>query len=161
VSPLLTTLTVLGFAALLLLGLQWRFRSLGDRPLHAVLAAAGITLGLLLVLPGVLHTLAVTSVKMNAGKPYDLRFVWLLTTGLILLHAGLVPIGLSGWLRRGERWAIASSASAAVFLLAFLVILNPVAPQFGALIWLVGAWLVALLWALRRPAAAPRNELPA
>ena len=147
-----TTVVVLGAAAVVLFLLQWQFRRAGTRPRFALLAASGCTLGLLLILPGVLHTLAVTSVKLNAGKPYDLRFVWLLTTGLILVSTGLAPIALHAWIRRGEPWALAVTASAAAFLLAFMIILEPVAPQFGALLWLDGAWLVGLLWGLRQPA---------
>ena len=153
-SNVATTVVVLGLAAAVLFLLQWQFHRSGARRRYAMLAASGLTLGLLLVVPGLLHTLAVTSVKLNADKPYDLRFAWLLTTGLILVCTGLAPIALTAWIRRGEPWALAIAASAATFLLAFMVILNPVAPQFGALLWLDGAWLLGLLWGLRRPARA-------
>jgi hypothetical protein len=120
------------------------FRRRGAERFPAFLAASALALGLLMCIPGLLHTIAVIGTAVKNDKPYDLRFVWLLTTGIILMHAGVSNVVLSRWIRRAERWAVAASAGTTVLLLAFLAVLNPVSSQASLLV-VHGAYLVASL----------------
>lgn len=77
----LLTISVLAAWTLLLGFLYRRFSSAGTHRPSALLAALAIALGLLLVIPGLLHTIAVVASAVKNDKPYDLRLVWLITLG--------------------------------------------------------------------------------
>jgi hypothetical protein len=58
-----------------------------------VAVAAGIV-GLLMMLGGVGHLVAIVSVAISQHKPYDFRLVSLIATGGILLYPGLVNLAV-------------------------------------------------------------------
>jgi hypothetical protein len=136
-------LTVASYSACVALTyvLTWRFRRRGASTLPALLAAAALTFGLLVLVSGVLHTLAVINLKITNRAPYDLRFVFLLTTGLILIHVGLAQIVLSRWIVRGTRWPAGVSAAATLQLLAFIAVLSPVNSAASSLLIAFGAYV--------------------
>lgn len=127
------------------------FRRRGSSSLPALLAATAFALGLLVLVPGVLHTLAVIDLRIKRGNPYDLRFVFLVTTGLILIHVGAAHIVLSRWILRGARWAAGASAAATLLLMAFVAILSPVNSEGRSLLIAFGAYLALLIWQLANP----------
>lgn len=151
-SETLLTIGVLSLWVLVLGFLYRRFRRSGTEAPYALLAALAIALGLLLAVPGLLHTIAVAGGALKSHKPYDLRLVWLLTLGLMLLHTGLVNVVLSRWIRRAERWALGMAATVTALLLGFFLVLHPATDQ-AVLILINGGYLTLLLWQLRRPAA--------
>lgn len=119
---------------------------------QTLLALFAVMLGLLMFVPGLLHTIAVVGSKLKHHKPYDFRFVSLIATGLILSYVGTLNIGLSRWIRRGRTWAIAMSAVATFFLCVYLILLQPIKDVKLAII-LHGCYLCLLsLQGLRSPA---------
>ncbi len=124
----------------------------GKARLYTLLAVAAAILGLLMVVPGVLHTVAVIGSKLKHNKPYDFRFVSLIATGLILTYVGALNIALSRWIKRGRAWAIAMSAAATSFLCVYLILLQPIKNVRLAII-VHGCYLCLLfLQGLRSPA---------
>lgn len=140
-------------AVLLLLFLYRRFRRRAVERSYALLAAAAIVFGLLAAIPGLIHTIAVVGSTVKNDKPYNLRFAWLVTIGLILMQTGTVNVVLSRWVKSYHRWAVAMAAVSTGLLLVFLMALHPADSQ-GILIGLYGAYLVLLLAHLNRPAPA-------
>lgn len=138
------TVAVMAAWLIVLAVLYRRFRRQAVEPLHAGLAAAAFALGLLSAVPGLLHTVAVAGGAVNGHKPYDLRLAWLITIGLILIYTGIVNVLLTGRIKRQQRWALATSASATALLVAFLVVLHPASSQ-TLLIVLNGTYLGLLL----------------
>lgn len=115
------------------------------------LAIGTAVLALLMVIGGGGHSLAVTSVRLRAGMPYDFRFVGLLAIGWTLLFAGLTYFGLVRSIDVGHRWAFAWAAATGVGLSVFCVILMPLAAAREAaiptlvlnaafLVWLAMVW---------------------
>ena len=148
IIPLVVLLSVLGLP----IGfLSRRFRRSGADVPYALLAAMAAVLGVGLAIAGAFHDLAAVGVELWVGEPYDLRSVWLATIGLVLMYAGLVNAVLSRWIRRAERWALGTAATATSFLFVFLLVLHPAANQ-TLLILISGTYLGLLLWRLsRRP----------
>jgi hypothetical protein len=89
------------------------------------LAWAAVALGLLFGIAGILHTIAVISVALQQGKPYDFRMVSLLATGGILIYPALINIGVSRWIRLGQSWALAMSAVVTLPVLVYQALLVP------------------------------------
>ena len=122
--------------------------------------------GLLMVIGGTGHLVAVISLALAQDKPYDFRLVSLIATGGILIYPGLLSLGLSRWLGRGRDWAFAMCTFGTMALLIYLVLLlflkappdsaDPIAgvdptPRYSTMI--VGLYLGLLIavWAsLRR-----------
>lgn len=80
----------------------------------------------------------------------------------MLIHAGLVNLVLSRWIRRAERWAMGMAAIVTGLLQAFFIVLYPATDQ-AVLILMNGAYLILLLWQLRRsptvtPAPGPTSK---
>ena len=92
---------------------------------NSMLAWAAIVLALLTGIAGIFHTVAVISVAVKQGKPYDFRLVSLLTTGGILIYPGLINIGISRWIKQGHPWALAMSAVVTLPLLVYEALLVP------------------------------------
>ncbi|MGH7468857.1 MAG: hypothetical protein ACRENP_12945 [Longimicrobiales bacterium] len=149
----LLTIASLSLWVLMLGFLYRRFKKSGTEGSYALLAAIAITLGLLLAIPGLLHTMAVVGSALRNNKAYDLRLVWLITLGLLLMHAGLVNVVLSRWIRRAERWAVGMAAAVTALLLAFLLVLHPAADQ-TVLIIINGTYLTMLVWRVSHPSTA-------
>jgi galactitol-specific phosphotransferase system IIC component len=93
--------------------------------LCARLAWAGIALGVVVGIAGVLHTSAVISVALSQGKPYDFRLVALLATGGGLIYLSVINIGISRWIRLGHPWALMMSAVVVFPLMVYEALLFP------------------------------------
>ena len=124
------------------------FRRRGSSSMPALLAATAFSLGLLVLVPGVLHTLAVIDLKIRHRNPYDLRFVFLVTTGLILIHVGAAQLFLSRSILRGSRWATGASAATTLLLLVFVALLSPLNSDASSLLVVFGGYLALLMWHL-------------
>ena len=127
-----------------------RFAKRGAEAAYALLAAAALVVGLTFAVLGGLHAISVAPVLND--EPYDLRRVWLLTIGLILVHTGVVNSILYRRIRQAERGALVMAATVTTLLLAFLLVLHPARDQTVFLL-MSGGYLGLLLWRLR-PAAA-------
>ena len=92
---------------------------------HSSLAWAAVALGVVFGVAGVSHTIAVISVALRQGKPYDFRLVSLLATGGVLVYPGLINIGISRWIGHGHPWALAMSAVVTLPLLVYEGFLFP------------------------------------
>ena len=123
-------------------------RSTADR-LAALIGALAVSLGLLVAIPGMLHTAAVIGSAVAAERQYDVRFAWLITTGALLMYTGVINVWLATAMKRGDRSAMCISASATVALLLFLASLHPASDQ-TVLLLAHGAYLVLILWWLDR-----------
>ena len=133
---------------------------------NTLLATASLVVGLLMLYGGIGHTIAVIGSKIHGHKPYDYRFVSLLTNGGILTFAGAVDTGLSLWLARGREWAFAWSAATNAALLTYLAILavlpsaaaaaRPALILNGAyFVTLIGVWLATRRRTVRLTSAGP------
>ena len=123
-------------------------RSAVDR-LAAFIGALGLSLGLLIAIPGLLHTAFVIRGAVSAGKPYDVRFAWLITTGALLMYTGVMNVWLARRMNRGERSAMTASAAATIALLLFLAALHPASSQ-TVLLLTHGAYIALVLFWLKR-----------
>ena len=110
------------------------------------LAAGTAVLALLMVIGGGGHSIAVTSVRLRSGMPYDFRFVGLLTIGWTLLFAGITYFALVRWIAVGNRWAFAWAAVTSIGLLLFCLILMPLATAREAAIPTLSLNAVFLAW---------------
>ena len=91
------------------------------------LAIMAFIIGLLMIYGGGGHLIAVIASKVTQGKPYDFRFASLITNGAILLLAGLTHISVSRRIWQGSSAAIQASGVAAAAVMAYCIILLPVA----------------------------------
>jgi hypothetical protein len=117
----------------------------------ALLAWLARAVGLLAVVLAIGHLVPVVTRVVTGERPYDLHAVWLLWIGAILLLSGGANLGVSGGLRRSERWAWRVSGGASLLCAALTASLAPVFgnPLNLLLLGTHSAYLVA--WALQRP----------
>ena len=125
-----------------------RFEKRGAEARYALLAAAALVVGLTFAVLGGLHAISVAPIPALIDEPYDLRRVWLLTIGLILVHTGVVNVLLYRRIRRADRGALVMAATVTTLLLVFLLVLHPARDQTVFLL-MSGGYLALLLWRLR------------
>jgi hypothetical protein len=87
-----------------------------------IAAICAFTTGVLLLLGGSGHLLAVLEVRSD--QPFDFHFVSLLTTSGLLLFPGLVNLSVSYGIWRGQRWAFAASLLSTTALALYLALLH-------------------------------------
>jgi hypothetical protein len=143
------TLTAGVFALLLLVivVLSRRFRRAADQvPLvFKVAAAISVTLGVLTLITGVLHSAAVTALAL--GEPdwaplTILRF----TTGAMLMYSGAMSLGMGRAIRAGRQWAVRVSAATSALFCLYLMLLFPLPGTGGTVPPMLGLWSAYLLW---------------
>jgi hypothetical protein len=115
--------------------IAWLARSVG-------LLAVGLAIG---------HGVPLVTRLAEGDRPYDLHAVWLLWISGILLLSGGLNLGVSGGLRRSQRWAWWASGGASLLSVLLAASLVPVFGNPLNLLLLVthAAYLVA--WATQRP----------
>ena len=69
------------------------------------------------------HLIAIIAVAVNQHRPFDFHLISLIATGGILLYPGLLNLGISKWIGRGNLWAFAMSSFATASLLIYMVLL--------------------------------------
>jgi len=148
-SELMLTAFSLSAAAGVTLGTYRAFRRSAADRLAALIGALAVSLGLLIAIPGVLHTTFVIRGAVTAGKPYDVRFAWLIATGALLMYTGIINVWLARAIKRGKRSAMTASAAATIALLLFLLSLHPASSQ-TVLLLTHGAYIVLVFWWLKR-----------
>ena len=95
-------------------------------------------MGVLMVIGGTGHLIAIVAVALNQHKPFDFHLISLIATGGMLLYPGLLNIGIAKQIRRGRQWAFAMSAFGTIALLVYVVLLlfmtvpDPTVPFAGA-----------------------------
>src|SRR5262245_6224129 len=143
------TLTAGVFAILLLVVvfLYRRFRrSAGEGPWVVRAAAAiGVTLGVLTIISGVVHSTAVTVVafREHVWSPLTiLRF----TTGALLVYAGATSVAVFRAIRAGQRWALKVGAATSLLLWVYLMLLLPLPGTGGTVPPMLGLWSTYLFW---------------
>lgn len=123
-----------------------RFRRAGSDALSSLLAAVGISFGLMLGVSGVLHTIAVAAAAIARGSSYDLRLAWLMVTGAILMYFGASHVLLARWIHRGYVWAMGMSLMATIALVLFFVALYPAKSETTLLLLSGGYLVLTLTW---------------
>lgn len=76
-----------------------------------------------MILGGGGHLIAIIAVALEQHNPFDFHLISLIATGGILLYPGLLNLGISKWIGRGNPWAFAMSAFATASILIYLVLL--------------------------------------
>lgn len=128
---------------------------------RGALAAAALTLGLLLTFGGAGHSLAVAAGALQSHRPYDFRLAALFVNGGVLLYVGLSNMVLSRWIAQGQTWALAWSAIVSTALAVYCALLFPVPSardNVGPALVLVCGYLLSLGLLARR---AVRPSTPA
>lgn len=140
-------LPVLSIVLLVIVFLYRRFRrGAADVPwvCHAA-AAIALTLGVLTVITGVAHSVAVASLAWSEheyGPLQILRF----TTGAMLVYSGAMNAALYRGIKVGRRSAIAVGAAAGLLFSVYLLFLLPLPGTGGTVPPMLGLWSLYLLW---------------
>jgi hypothetical protein len=115
-----------------------------------VAAIFAAVVGLLLMLGGGGHLSAI--LEARTGKPFDYRFVSLLTTSGILMFPGVVAIATSYWVWQGRTWAYVAcllSASELMLYLGLLIYMKAQVPDAatsaGDEVYFFGGLIVAYI----------------
>jgi len=143
------TLTAGVFSILLLVVvvLYRRFRrSAAEGPwIFQAAAAIGVTLGVLTMISGVVHSAAVTAVAFSErewGPLTVLRF----TTGAMLMYSGAMNMAVHRAIRAGRRWAVGVGAATCLLFWSYLIFLLPLPGTGGTVPPMLGLWSAYLFW---------------
>ncbi len=168
VSPELV-LTVAAISTWLLVAvlLYRRFRRSAAGGPYACQAAAaiGVSLGVLTVIGGVGHSIAVASLALSGRREYGPALILLFTTGAMLLYAGVMNMAVYRAIRAGRRWAVGVGAATVLLFSLYLLFLLPLPSTGETVPPMLALWSVYLLWlgaaalASRRADRAAENPL--
>ena len=143
------TLTAGVFAIMLLIVvfLYRRFRQSADAVpwVFQAAAAIGVTLGVLTMISGVVHSTAVTALafKEHEWSPLTiLRF----TTGAMLIYSGAMSAAVYRAIRSGQRWALRVGVATSLLLWLYLMFLLPLPGTAGTVPPMLGLWSTYLFW---------------
>lgn len=143
------TLTAGGFSILLLIVvfLYRRFRRSADEVpwVFQAAAAIGVTLGVLTVISGVLHSAAVTAVAFSEREWAPLTILRF-TTGAMLMYSGVMSIAVYRAIRAGRRWPVGVSAATSLLFWLYLMLLLPLPGTRGTVPPMLGLWSAYLFW---------------
>ena len=141
------TAGVLAIGLLVVVFLYRRFmRSAAEVPwVFQAAAAIGVTLGVLTMISGVVHSTAVTAVafREHVWSPLTiLRF----TTGALLIYAGATSVAVYRAIKAGQRWALKVGAATSLLLWLYLMLLLPLPGTAGTVPPMLGLWSTYLFW---------------
>lgn len=143
------TLTAGVFAILLMVVvfLYRRFRRSADEVpwIFQAAAAIGVTLGVLTVISGVVHSAAVTAVAFSEGEWAPLTILRF-TTGAMLMYSGAMSMAVYRAIRAGRRWAVGVGAATSLLFWFYLMLLLPLPGTRGTVPPMLGLWSAYLLW---------------
>jgi hypothetical protein len=141
-------LSAAGFSIglLVIVILNQRFRRSNPQVSYAchVAAAMAVTFGVVTVITGVGHSIAVGSLALRE-REYGTLQVLRFTTGAMLVYSGAMNIGVYRAIRTGRRWAVAVGAATGLLFWLYLLFLFPL-PGTGTARRLLGPWSAYLLW---------------
>ena len=143
------TLTAGVFSILLLVVvfLYRRFRRSADEVpwVVQVAAAIGVTLGVLTMISGVVHSAAVTAVAFSEREWAPLTILRF-TTGAMLMYSGAMSIAMYRAIRAGRRWAVGVAAATSLLFWLYLMLLLPLPGTGGTVPPMLGLWSAYLFW---------------
>ncbi|MBI3698116.1 MAG: hypothetical protein HY238_25185 [Acidobacteria bacterium] len=141
------TAAVFSILLLVVVLLYRRFRRSAAEVPYAFNAAAAIalTLGVITVIGGVGHSVAVTSVALSERK-YGPLTILRFTTGAMLLYSGMMSVVLYRAIKAGRRWAVGVGAANGLLFWLYLLFLLPLPGTGGTVRPMLGLWSVYLLW---------------
>ncbi len=111
---------------------------------HAA-AALALSLGVLTVIGGVGHSVAVASLALSDTQEYGPLMILRFTTGAMLLYSGTMNIALCRAIRAGRRWAIRMAAATCLLFWLYLLLLFPLPGTGGTVPPMLGLWSTYLL----------------
>jgi hypothetical protein len=105
-----------------------------------------VTVGVLAVIGGVGHSVAVVSLALRDTDEYGPLVILRFTTGAMLLYFGAMNIAVYGAIKVGRRWAIGVGVATGLFFWVYLVFTLPLPGTGGSVPLALGLWTVYLLW---------------
>jgi hypothetical protein len=121
-------------------------RSAGEIPsVFQVASAIGVTLGVLTMISGVLHSAAVTAVAVGEQEWTPLT-VLRFTTGAMLMYSGAVSLAVHRAICAGRRWGVGVGAATSLLFWLYLIFLVPLPGTGGTVPPMLGLWSAYLVW---------------
>ena len=120
-------------------------------------AAIGLSLGVVTVISGVGHSVAVASVALRE-REYGPLTILRFTTGAMLLYSGTMSMGVYRAIRAGRRWAVGVGAATCLLFWLYLLLLLPLPGTGGTVRPMLGLWSVYLLWLGAAALASGRGD---
>ena len=111
---------------------------------HQAAAALGLSLGILTVLAGVGHSVAVASLALSGSEQYGPLTILRFTTGAMLIYAGAMGVALYRPIRASRRWAMGVSAATTFLFCLFLLFLFFLTGTGETVPPMLGLWSVYL-----------------
>jgi hypothetical protein len=113
---------------------------------HAA-AAIALSLGVVTVIAGLGHSVAVVSLALRDAQDRPLTILRF-TTGAMLLYSGAMNVAVHRAIQAGRNWAVAVGAATAVLfcLYLFFFLLFHLPGTGGTVRPMLGLWSVYLLW---------------
>jgi len=108
-------------------------------------AAIGLTLGVLTMISGVVHSAAVTAVAFSEREWAPLTILRF-TTGAMLMYSGAMSIAMYRAIRAGRRWAVGVGAATGLLFWLYLMLLLPLPGTGGTVPPMLGLWSAYLFW---------------
>ena len=108
-------------------------------------AAIGLTLGVLTMISGAVHSAAVTAVAFNEREWAPLTILRF-TTGAMLMYSGAMSIAMYRAIRAGRRWAVGVGAATGLLFWLYLMLLLPLPGTGGTVPPMLGLWSAYLFW---------------
>lgn len=143
------TLTAGVFSILLVIVvfLYRRFRRSADEVswVLQVAAAISVTLGVLTMVSGVVHSAAVTAVAFSEGEWAPLTILRF-TTGAMLMYSGAMSIAMYRPIRAGRLWAVGVAAATSLLFWLYLMLLLPLPGTGGTVPPMLELWSAYLFW---------------
>lgn len=146
-EELAITLAVLLVAVALIFFLYRRFRqAVADVPrVCQVAAAIALTFGILNLITGVGHSVAVVSLALSDSEYGPLQILRF-TTGAMLIYSGTIAAALYRSISVGRRSAIAAALASGVLFEVYLLFLLPLPGTGGTVPPMLALWSLYLVW---------------
>lgn len=138
---------VFSLLLVVVLFLYQRFRRSADGvpSVFQVAAAIGVTLGVVTMLSGVVHSAAVTALAFSDREWAPLTILRF-TTGALLMYSGAMSVAVHRAIRAGRRWAVGVAAATSLLFWSYLIFLLPLPGTGGTVPPMLGLWSAYLLW---------------
>lgn len=143
------TAGVFSILVLIVVFVYRRFRRSADEVswVLQVAAAISVTLGVLTMVSGVVHSAAVTAVAFSEREWAPLTILRF-TTGAMLMYSGAMSIAMYRPIRAGRRWAVGVAAATSLLFWLYLMLLLPLPGTGGTVPPMLGLWSAYLFWLL-------------
>ena len=108
-------------------------------------AAIAVSVGLITMVSGMIHSAAVTAVAFDERQWVPLTILRF-TTGALLMYAGATSVVLHRAIRNGKHWAVGVSAATSFLFWSYLLFLFPLPGTGGTVPPMLGMWTAYLVW---------------